>query len=382
MAFAQNEFLVADPVENLRCRQHASQTFVTDQFRLLPKDKFLFHVAFNINWQGIKPSTIEAKMLETLKNEINLLVKNIDLPTYTVSAETLNQYNRKRVVQYQHKYTDVKLSFHDDNMGLVNQLWQTYYKYFYNDPTVSSAKGAYNKTATLPSSYIKNPYGFIGRSKPFFNYITIYQMARHEFVSYKLINPLITHWGGGNLAYHSGDSHAFDMTLAYEAVSYGTGYVTDGNMEGFGISHYDYYPSPLQPGTPMSNTSTYPSFPQPILGTANSTTVAAQQSALLASVANKLGIALPTGNGLASLSSTIGAAGTSSTSANKLGASIPTGNGTAATGTTATGTTATGTTATQISTNVGNAKATATGTIATQTGLTTTPNYGQNGQTR
>ena len=374
MAFAQNEFLISDPVENIRCRQHASQTFVTDQFRLLPKDKFLFHVAFNINWQGIKPTTIEAKLLETLKNEINLLVKNIDLPTYTVSAETLNQYNRKRVVQYQHKYSDVKLSFHDDNMGLINQLWQTYYKYFYNDPTVASAKGAYNKTATLASSYITNPYGFIGRVKPFFNYITIYQMSRHEFVSYKLINPIITHWGGGNLAYHSGDSHSFDMTLAYEAVSYGTGYVNDGKMEGFGISHYDYYPSPIQPGTPMSNTSTYPAFPKSAAGTANSVSVATATSAALGALLNKTTTSNLANNGSVTgsqvatgISTGTGTTGTGN--ANKLGTNIPTGT------TNSTGSTA----ATQVTTNVGNAKATGAAAVVTGTGLKDTSNYGLNG---
>jgi hypothetical protein len=288
MSFAPNEYLTSNPTENLRCRQHASKTFVTDQFRLLPKDKFLFHVAFNINWQGINPTTVEAKLLHTLKNEINLLVKSIDLPTYTVSAETLNQYNRKRVVQYQHKYNDVKVSFHDDNMGLINQLWQTYYKYYYNDPTVSSKKGSYIKNAMKESSYITSPYGFMGRVKPFFNYIMIYQMSRHEYVSYKLVNPLITHWGGNNLAYHSGESHSFEMTLAYEAVSYGTGYVNDGQMEDFLSSHYDLSPSTLTSSYP-ANSGSYPAFAKSNFSLSNAISAAASSSAINAAGATTIG---------------------------------------------------------------------------------------------
>jgi hypothetical protein len=262
MAYADNNLLKTDPFQQIRCQQHASRTFVDDSFRLLPKNKFLFHVAFNINWPAFKGKNFNFSLLETLKDEINLLVKSVDLPAYTVTHETLNQYNRKKVVQSQHKYGESSISFHDDNMGLINQLWQAYYKYHYSDPTVATAKGAYNKTATKPSSYIKNPYGYNGRIAPFFNYITIYQMARHEYVSYTLVNPIITSWTGGKVAYsETSSSHGFEMKLAYEAVSYDTGYVDSGRMEGFGSSHYDWTPSPLTTDQSLDiNTSTSPSF--------------------------------------------------------------------------------------------------------------------------
>lgn len=260
MSYVDNSLLKSDPIEQIRCQQHAARTFVDDSFRLLPKNKFLFHVAFNINWPAFKGKNLNFSLLETLKDEINLLVKSVDLPAYTVSHEVLNQYNRKKVVQFQHKYGESIISFHDDNMGLINQLWQAYYKYHYSDPTVSTAKGAYSKTATRPSSFIKNPYGYNGRVAPFFNYITIYQMARHEFVSYKLINPMITSWGGGKVAYSDlSASHGFEMKLAYEAVSYDTGFVSSGRMEGFGSVHYDFTPSPLtSDSSPDEGTS--PSF--------------------------------------------------------------------------------------------------------------------------
>lgn len=316
MSFTPNEYLKDLSAEILRCRQHASMTFANDQFRLLPKDKFLFHVALNINWQAFNPSSVNSRMIESLKNEINLLVRSSDLPTYTVSTETLNQYNRKRVTQYQHKYNDIKMSFHDDNMGLINQVWQLYYKYYYNDPTVSAVKGAYDKTAIKKSSFISNPYGFIGRIKPFFNYITIYQMSRHEYVSYKIINPLITHWGGNNLAYHSGDSHNFDMTFAYEAVQYGTGFVNDGLMEGFGISHYDWNLSPLDGSGYPANSSSYPSFPRSTGGF----NAGSASYPLSSSSASSTAAANAAGAGRATNLSNTGAITSSSTSSAKVSA--------------------------------------------------------------
>jgi hypothetical protein len=259
MSFSPNSYLIADPVEHIRCQQHASRTFVDDSFRLLPKTKFLYHVAFNINWTALNLKNIDTQTILSLKEEINLLVKSVDLPSYTVSHDVLNQYNRKRIAQYQHKYNEINISFHDDNMGLINKLWQTYYKYYYADPTSSNVKGAYKKNATLSSSNIKSPYGYVGHVPAFFNYITIYQMARHEYVSYKLINPVITQWNGNKLAYADGNSHHFDFKIAYESVYYDVGFTNSGQMEGFGAVHYDYTPSPLSSLWPQ-NSSMYASF--------------------------------------------------------------------------------------------------------------------------
>ena len=267
MSFAPNDSITSDPVEHIRCQQHAARLFADDQFRLLPKNKFLFHVAFNINWPVVRNKTnLTVTLLETLKDEINMLVKSVDLPAYTIQADTLNQYNRKKIMQYSHKYGEAGISFNDDNMGLINQLWQTYYKFYYADSNAANTKGAYNRTATRPSSFITSPYGFNGPTASFFNYITIYQMARHEYVSYKLINPIITSWTGGKVAYaESSNPHNFDMRLGYEAVHYDFGYVDSGKMEGFGVTHYDWSPSPLS-SEYLRNISTSPSFPRTTFG--------------------------------------------------------------------------------------------------------------------
>lgn len=277
MSFTPNEFINTSPDEQIRCQQHAARLFTSDQFRLLPKTKFLYHVAFNINWAAVRSKTnITVKLLETLKDEVNLLVKSVDLPAYTVQTDVLNQYNRKKVAQYTHKYSDVGLSFNDDSMGLVNQLWQTYYRYYYADPTAANAKGAYSRTATRPASFITSPYGYNGPTASFFNYITIYQMARHEFVSYKLVNPVITSWTGGRLGYAEYGPHNFDMRIAYESVYYDVGYVDSGKMEGFGATHYDWTPSPLTSNNYPRNVSTAPSFPRTTFGATNKTTAAAK----------------------------------------------------------------------------------------------------------
>lgn len=243
MAFTPNSFLYSPSNVTLKDYQHAARVFTDDQFRLAPKHKFLFHVAFNINSAALK----NIDLVERYRNEINVLVKAVDLPQYKVSSETLNQYNRKKVVQTTHKYENISITFHDDNMGLINQLWQNYYRYYYADTSSAATPGAYRRNATRNSNFITTPYGLDnGSTNPFFNYITIYQMARHEYVSYTLVNPLITSFNHNKLDSGQPGVHDFTMGIAYESVAYAHGEVTAGDPEGFGIEHYDQTPSSLQ----------------------------------------------------------------------------------------------------------------------------------------
>jgi len=246
MAFSSNLFLYRPSNVTFKDYAHAARVFTDDQFRLAPKSKFLFHVAFNINQAALK----NIDLVQRYRNEINVLVKSCDLPNYKVSIDTLNQYNRKKNVQSTHKYEPINIVFHDDNMGLINQLWQNYYSYYYADSTSSLDPSAYKRNATRNSNYITKPYGLDnGSTAPFFNYITIYQMARHEYVSYTLLNPVINSFNHNKLDYANGNApHDFQMQIAYEAVAYGNGTVTVGDPEGFGFEHYDQTPSSLQPG--------------------------------------------------------------------------------------------------------------------------------------
>lgn len=259
MSFTSTPNLNSDPKVNLRDYQHAARMFSDQQFRLAPKFDFQYHVAFNINKSALQ----NANIVTRYGTEINMLVKGATLPKFEIKADPVNQYNRKKQIQYFHTMGDVVLTCYDDNMGLMNQLWQNYYSYYYADSTSAKATGAYGRTATKNSNYIKTPFGLDNSSSnPFFNYITIYQMARHEWVSVKLINPIIKSWDGNKLAWDSNKTHEFGMTIAYEAVTYDTGTVTPGTPEGFGLDHYDVTPSPL---TGVSDSGTInPSFVQAI----------------------------------------------------------------------------------------------------------------------
>lgn len=296
MAFTPTQFLNNTSDVTFRDQQHAARLFVDDQFRLLPKTKFLFHVAFGINQAAL----INTKLVQRHRNEINMLVKSCDLPNYQIKTETLNQYNRKKNIQYTHSYQPINITFHDDNMGLINQLWQNYYNYYYADPSSAADPGAYNRNATKNFNYIQNLYGLDNGSKlPFFKYIKLYQMARHEYVEYTLQNPIITSWNHNRVDYSQTASHDNTMQLAYEAVSYDTGMIEQGAPEGFGIEHYDKTPSPL---TGQSSSTFSPSFAsESDINTANFI------NTIATSINSYQNTQLPAITGPAGLSSTINA---------------------------------------------------------------------------
>jgi hypothetical protein len=258
MSFTATNHLKSDPYLNLKGYNHGGKMFTTQQHRLAPKFDFQFHVAFGINQAALK----NANIVTRYGNEINMLVKSVALPAFEVQLDPVNQYNRQKKIQYKVNYGDVLIKFHDDNMGLINQLWQNYFSYYYADSTSAQQTGAYARNATRNSDYIKTNYGLDNSStEPFFKYIKIYQMARHEYVMVHLHNPIIKKWDGNNLDYSKSTTHEFSMSLAYEATSYEVGEVSAGNPEGFAMEHYDLSPSPLQ-GINPDPTIKDPSFVQ------------------------------------------------------------------------------------------------------------------------
>jgi hypothetical protein len=262
----------------LRDYTHASKTFTSNGYGYSPKYKFLFHVYFDLN------ENIPSLREPTMPNDRNygLAVKSVQLPKYSFDLHTMNQYNRKRIVQTKIKYDPIQIQFHDDNSNLINKLWYAYYTYYYkdalqSDPVGSSSTKLNNdrrKTKdmnerTLYDANISqdDDWGYIGESSneydtrkdPFFRSINIYGFNQHNFVLYRLINPMIQSFSHDNYQYSEANGIMENtMTLEYETVKYYTGAVDGKNpsqvVPKFGEpSHYDTKLSPL--AAPGSNSS-------------------------------------------------------------------------------------------------------------------------------
>jgi hypothetical protein len=224
--------------------QHAARTFVDDYFRLSPKAKFLYHVYFDIN----SSANFMPQFTARHTTELGMLVKNVDLPKFNIKTQTVNQYNRKKVVQLSHSFGPMTFRFHDDRSHILNMMWQAYYKYYYADSTTARDLLAYNRNAMSPFSYVRGAHGFDNNSSiPFFKRIILYQLNKREFVSYTLVNPMIQAFNHDTMTTSDQGTNGAEcsMTVAFEAVTYDVGSISGGKVLGFAQNHYDTSPSPL-----------------------------------------------------------------------------------------------------------------------------------------
>jgi len=244
-----------NPKGNLADWQHARALYTNDDFRLAPKQKFLYHVTFNLNADAVKV----IPQLNTY--ELNMLVKAVELPKYSVSTNLKHQYNQKRVLQTRMDYDPVSITFHDDNFGMTTAMWEAYYRYYWRDGTYASftagdngtpqdRSAAYNRGNTYNGEVVNGfRYGMDNDSfQNFFNSIQIWQMSRRRYTCFTLVNPLITSWQHDTMENSASDAVQSTMQLSYETVWYGRGAVQQGIApKSFGSpsGHYDTSPSPL-----------------------------------------------------------------------------------------------------------------------------------------
>ena len=236
--------------DSVKDYSHASKLFVGDNFRLAPRQGFLYHVFIDLN-----PAVKRIGQQE--QKEVGMLVKSVDLPKFTVDTKTLNSYNKPNIVQTKIKYDSVNITFHDDHADVVRGLWFDYYNYYYRDTDLGyqDASGTPNATYfqnTKYSARTKNDWGYTPRQQAgldtqYIKAIRLYSLSQKRFAEYTLINPTIIAFRHGQHTAGSSDPMANEMTVSYESVLYAAGWASEMTINGFAEIHYDTQPSPLTP---------------------------------------------------------------------------------------------------------------------------------------
>jgi hypothetical protein len=263
--------------DGLKDYSHAARTFRTNGYELTPRYKFLFHVFFTIN-TGQIPQLANA-FGDGEVATVGLMVKSVQLPTYSITVDTMNQYNRKRLVQSKIEYNPIQIVFNDDQSDLIRNMWYNYYRYYYKDSTYNydnnaSINGSIGNLQTLQNGFgyptrdiysesrQVSDWGYIGEGyqeslplpgttvdssnkPPFFRDIKIYGLSQKKFASYVLINPMVTEWQHDTYDYaQSNGTMTNTMTVRYETVKYYNGAVggnqPSNTVVGFADpNHYD-----------------------------------------------------------------------------------------------------------------------------------------------
>ena len=245
-----NNFLKGfqDGLPGLKDYQHASRLYIDDNFKLMPKQKFLFHVVFNTD-----ETIFNGGFNANERYELNMLVKACDLPKYNMSMEEKTQYNKKMYTTTRIAYEPVNITFHDDHADTVNAFWKKYYEYNVADPvginsdlTISNTKDDYydgiEKRATTKFG-LDTPKL---RRKPYLKGIEIFVLHKKRFTSMTLVNPVIGSFAHDTLDQADGQGIMNNtMQILYETVIYKAGIINKNNVPGFATVHYDKSPSPL-----------------------------------------------------------------------------------------------------------------------------------------
>lgn len=254
---------------------HAHNLYVAGNMRLSPKFKHLFSAVLNID---ASVSSIISGLSGININEINLLCRSSDLPRVDLQTETLNQYNRKKVIHTTVQYQPLTLQFHDDNAGLTTLLLETYFRYYYADSnyttTSNESPRAYGRgagginTGYSTQEAVSYRYGLDmpGKVQNFFRSIQLLQFhpqnGKSVYTSFTLVNPKISNYQHDNVTQEGSEFSINSLSVSYEAVFYNRGFLETNNNSTDG-SYFDSTPSP-SPNTGGNglgpNNASFPSF--------------------------------------------------------------------------------------------------------------------------
>jgi hypothetical protein len=223
--------------------QHAARLFNDGNHRLAPRSKYNFFVKFNM----INTYMLSSYFNNTNIAEVGMLVKGVNLPSYTLETTTKNQYNRKKIAYKNIKYDPVTITMHDDSDGVTNALWSIYFDYYCadtNNPSIAYQQNWYRPINTPLDGFRFGLDNDI--STPMFRSIELYTMSRGKYLGYTLINPKITNWKHGEVDHSSSEMLDSKMTVEFESVQYSGGSVSELTYSSyFGSLHYDQTASPI-----------------------------------------------------------------------------------------------------------------------------------------
>ena len=245
-----NNFLKGfqDGLPGMKDYQHASRLYLDDNFKLMPKQKFLFHVVFNTD-ETLFVDGFNANE----RYQLNMLVKACDLPKYNMSYEEKTQYNKKMYNATRIAYEPVNITFHDDHADTVNAFWKKYYEYHIadsigmnSDLTINNTKDDYYNFGDARQTTKFGMDTPRQRQKPYLKGIEIFVLHKKRFTSMTLVNPVIGSFSHDNLDQADGTGVMNNtMQILYETVIYKSGIVNKNNVPGFATINYDNSPSPL-----------------------------------------------------------------------------------------------------------------------------------------
>lgn len=241
----------------------AVYSFESEYLTKVPKNKFLFFVRFiksNTTSTSLT-STVTSNLLSDVSsrssiysrtNSVGFYCKNLERPSMVFNTRTLDQYNKKRIVQTGVRYNPIRISFNDTVDGVAETFAKDYYKFYYGDPNNSTVNSWRNDIISSQMESGSDGWGFRIPSTSYvdqnnyFSSMEIYIFYNGMYDRYDLVNPKINEFRSDNLDYSAGNGIlSIDLNISYEGIVYAQNNVSvlsDPSMiETFGFDMGDFY---------------------------------------------------------------------------------------------------------------------------------------------
>ena len=158
--------------------------------------------------------------------ELTFAVKSFDRPKINIDIQTLNQYNKKRLIQQQLEYQAVNVRFYDAGDSAAQKLVKEYLQYYFGDQrnliTRDGDNYIFNSELTFARNWASGSgWGFNPLSDElyFFKEINLYQFyGRRRYDKFTYVHPKIQAIDLDTGDYSVSETLEVNLTLMYEGV--------------------------------------------------------------------------------------------------------------------------------------------------------------------
>jgi hypothetical protein len=185
----------------------------------IPRSKFQFNVTITY-----LDATGSVQMLSSIydkeMNPLPLRISGVTMPTHSARVQTLNQYNKKRIVQTGVDYSPIELSVYDTRDAQIESFLRLYNDYYYDGTMTADGTRSGNDITT--AEFAGGPdsgYGFdVREDRNFIKTIEITRTSSPEDTSITTIyNPVITSFSYDRLDYSDSQPMLINIQFAYES---------------------------------------------------------------------------------------------------------------------------------------------------------------------
>jgi len=218
-----------------------------------PRQQFGGYVSFVLDRDLFAQPFFDRINDDELRSRMGSLVRTADMPQVEFQTQTMNEYNKKKIVNTGVQYQPVTIRVVDTVSNAWLQIIMKYFAYHYmnprnkgngNDRDINSQTINLGGADFVGSQYgaggpfDSNKYGYNVNENPnFFERIDYVLYHAQKGVQYSLINPVMTGFTHTPIDYASNELMEFTMTFQYEGFT--TYDQTNFDLSNFDLSRFE-----------------------------------------------------------------------------------------------------------------------------------------------